>query len=48
MISGSSIHHASTCMDLALENFENGDDAAAIEYIKKCIDDLQSIIRQGA
>jgi hypothetical protein len=45
MISSDRINHASTCMDLALEHFENGDEAKAVEYIKKCIDDLYFIIK---
>jgi len=45
MICGSTIRHASTCMDIALEHFENGNDAEALEYIQKCLDDLNSIKR---
>ena len=44
MISGSTIRHASTCMDIALEMFEDGKDAKALEYIQKCLDDLNSIV----
>lgn len=45
MISGSRLHHASTCLDIALENFETGDDEGALAYIKKCMDDLYFIIK---
>ena len=33
MIDGRSLRHASTCMDIALEMFEDGEDAKALEYI---------------
>lgn len=45
MIDGSTIRHASTCMDTALEMFEDGDDAKALEYIRKCLDDINYILR---
>ncbi len=45
MISSDRINHASTCMDIALEQFENGNEDKAIEYIQKCIDDLYFIIK---
>ena len=37
MIDGSTIRHASTCMDIALEMFEDGEDAKALEYIRNCL-----------
>lgn len=45
MISSDRINHASTCMEIALEHFENGNEAGAVEYIKKCIDNLYFIIK---
>jgi hypothetical protein len=47
MIDGSTIRHASTCMDIALEMFEDGDDAKALEYIRKCLDDINYILRSA-
>ena len=46
MIDGRTIRHASTCMDIALEMFEDGEDAKALEYIRKCLDDINHILRQ--
>ena len=46
MIDGRSLRHASTCMDIALEMFEDGEDAKALEYIRKCLDDINHILRQ--
>ena len=46
MIDGRTIRHASTCMDIALEMFEDGDDAKALEYMRKCLDDINHILRQ--
>ena len=46
MIDGSTIRHASTCMDIALEMFEDGEDAKALEYIRKCLDDINYILSQ--
>jgi hypothetical protein len=45
MISSDRLTHASVCLDAALEAHENGDEAKAIEYIKKCQDDLYFIIK---
>jgi|TARA_B110000902_G_C13999857_1_gene472229 hypothetical protein len=45
MISSDRINHASTCMDIALEMFEDGNESKAVEYIKKCLDDLNFIIK---
>ncbi len=45
MISRDRINHASTCMDLALEHFENGNEEKSLEYIQKCLDDLYFIVK---
>lgn len=45
MIDGRTLRHASTCMDIALEMFEDGEDAKAVEYIRKCLDDINHILR---
>jgi len=46
MIDGRTLRHSSTCMDIALEMFEDGEDNTALEYIRKCLDDINHILRQ--
>ena len=45
MISNNRLTHASVCLEIALEAQESGDEAKAVEYIKKCQDDLYFIIK---
>jgi|TARA_B100000902_G_scaffold398576_1_gene465897 hypothetical protein len=45
MIGRERLIHASVCLDAALAAHERGDEKNAMEYIKKCQDDLYFIIK---